>query len=117
MDYLCRPFGGNSKFIETLLRLIDEPLKQDSNWLSKESSILALGCVSIGQTSQIEKYLPSIISFLFDQVGHPQPLVRSVCCWTLSRYSRWILEQVRIPFSPGFFFCVVVVTKAVLKGE
>lgn len=94
LDYLSRPFEVSNAFLETLLPLIEGQLKQDDNWLSKESSILALGCVSVGQHQQIQSFLPGIIPFLFEQTNHPRPLIRSVSCWVLSRYSNWIFQQV-----------------------
>jgi hypothetical protein len=36
-----------------------------------------------------------MVLFLLPMLEDKQPLVRSITCWTLSRYSRWVL-QVRV---------------------
>lgn len=92
LDYLSRPF--HQIFLQTLLPLIVSHFKNDTNWLATESSLLALGCVAIGQYREMQSYLADLVPFLFDLTRHPRPLIRSITCWALSRYSLWILRQV-----------------------
>jgi hypothetical protein len=33
-----------------------------------------------------------MVLFLLPMLEDKQPLVRSITCWTLSRYSRWVLQ-------------------------
>eukprot|EP01126_Amoeba_proteus_P021590 TRINITY_DN2196_c0_g1_i1.p1 TRINITY_DN2196_c0_g1~~TRINITY_DN2196_c0_g1_i1.p1 ORF type:complete len:792 (+),score=128.14 TRINITY_DN2196_c0_g1_i1:60-2435(+) len=90
LDFLSRPFAKG--FLEVLLPLVDSGLKS-SNWLSKESSVLALGCVALGQYYDMRRHLPMLVPYLFDLTRDEKPLIRSISCWTLSRYSLWILKQ------------------------
>ena len=33
-----------------------------------------------------------MVAFLLPLLDDPRPLVRSISCWTLSRYARWLSE-------------------------
>eukprot|EP01126_Amoeba_proteus_P027958 TRINITY_DN2765_c0_g2_i4.p1 TRINITY_DN2765_c0_g2~~TRINITY_DN2765_c0_g2_i4.p1 ORF type:complete len:869 (+),score=129.33 TRINITY_DN2765_c0_g2_i4:69-2675(+) len=90
LDFLSRPFYVG--FSEVLLPLIELGLKS-SNWLHKESAILALGCIAHGQQHVVTAHLPVLVAYLFDSTNDSHPLIRSISCWTLSRYSRWISMQ------------------------
>eukprot|EP01127_Copromyxa_protea_P016988 TRINITY_DN5140_c0_g1_i1.p1 TRINITY_DN5140_c0_g1~~TRINITY_DN5140_c0_g1_i1.p1 ORF type:complete len:882 (+),score=197.48 TRINITY_DN5140_c0_g1_i1:2346-4991(+) len=91
MDWFSRPF--DKTFLHTLLPLIETHLKSDNNWIATESSLLAIGCVAVGQTRDMHEYLPGLVPFFFDLTRHSRPLIRSITCWVLSRYSLWILRQ------------------------
>lgn len=38
-------------------------------------------------------YLPELCPFLIGCLSDDRPLIRSITCWTLSRYSHWIVGQ------------------------
>jgi hypothetical protein len=38
-------------------------------------------------------HLPQLVSFLISSLSDRKALVRSITCWTLSRYSHWIVSQ------------------------
>jgi len=59
----------------------------------RESGILALGAIAEGSMSSIAIYLPQLVPWLIQTLNDPKFLIRSITCWTLSRYSRWVCEQ------------------------
>lgn len=62
-------------------------------WVVRESAVLAIGAVADGCSSFMAPHLPALVSFLLTQLHDKQPLIRSITCWTLGRYSAWIVEQ------------------------
>ena len=59
----------------------------------RESGILALGAIAEGCLDSIHVYLPQLVPWLVQTLGDPKALIRSITCWTLSRYSKWVVEQ------------------------
>lgn len=57
----------------------------------RESGILALGALSTGCSYCISPHLPTLLPFLIDCMSSEKSLIRSMSCWTVSRYSTWIL--------------------------
>ncbi len=83
-------------FHESLLPVLLPLLKQNllsSDWLVKESAILALGAVSEGCMEGMIPQLPEVLPYLITSLSDNKALVRSITCWTLSRYSHWIIGQ------------------------
>lgn len=83
-------------FHEALLPVLLPLLKQSltsEEWLVKEASILALGAVSEGCMDGMMHHLPELIPYLINFLTDAKALVRSITCWTLSRYSHWIVSQ------------------------
>jgi transportin-1 len=68
-----------------------QAMLSSSEWLVKESAVLAIGAVAEGCLDGIQEYLPQLLHFLLQLLNDPKPLVRSITCWTLSRYSKWIV--------------------------
>ena len=62
-------------------------------WILRESAILALGAVAEGSFDAIMPHLPELIPYLLSFLTDKKPLVRSITCWTLSRYSKWSAER------------------------
>ena len=62
-------------------------------WVLRESAILALGAVAEGCFDAIQPHLHELIPYLLSFLQDKKPLVRSITCWTLSRYSRWVVLQ------------------------
>ena len=58
-----------------------------------ESGILILGAIAEGCTEGMVDHLPSLINQMIN-VGlkSDKALVRSITCWTLSRYSSWVVK-------------------------
>jgi len=63
------------------------------DWVSRESGILVLGAISDGCSHGMAEHLPKIVPFLIQSLADKKALVRSITCWTLSRYSSWIVQQ------------------------
>lgn len=64
-----------------------------SNWQIKESGILVLGAIAEGCTFGLIPHLPDLVDYLIKCLRDKKPLVRSITCWTLSRYSSWIVQN------------------------
>ena len=84
-------------FQDTLLPVLFPLLKRtlfSSDWLVKESAILALGAVAEGCGQGIRDHLAELVPFLVQCcLSDVRALVRSITCWTLSRYAHWVVNQ------------------------
>lgn len=80
-------------FKEDLLPVLVPILKETlfhSDWVIKESGILALGAIApTGMVCHLAELIPFLINCLSDK----KALVRAITCWTLSRYSHWVVSQ------------------------
>lgn len=82
-----------SELLGPLLPNIEARLQPQQPWDVRESAILALGAVSDGCMSGMYNHLSGLIPYLVQHLADVQPLIRSITCWTLSRYAKWIIEQ------------------------
>lgn len=83
-------------FQDALLPVLLPLLKQtlfSSDWLVKESAILALGAVAEGCMHGMRDHLVELVPFLVQSLSDSRALVRSITCWTLSRYAHWVVTQ------------------------
>lgn len=78
--------------IETALPLLREHLTSDS-WYIREATTLSLGAMAEGGMKYFDGQLPALIPFLVEQLKSPWFPVRRMTCWTLSRFSIWILDD------------------------
>uniref|UniRef100_A0A183CQ37 Transportin-1 n=1 Tax=Globodera pallida TaxID=36090 RepID=A0A183CQ37_GLOPA len=62
-------------------------------WEVKESGILALGAIAEGCMSGMTQHLPELIPYLIKSLQHPRSLVRSITCWSLSRYCHFVVQD------------------------
>lgn len=62
-------------------------------YVVQESGILALGAVADGCMGGMVPQLPDLVPYLVCCLGERKALVRAITCWTLSRYSHWIVSQ------------------------
>lgn len=80
---------------------------------------MVLGCITA-----IEQHLPILMGLLINSLADPkvryrrraelrgpgtdlhvlQPLVRSITCWTIGRYSSWTIKEGATPEHKGQFF-------------
>lgn len=90
LDVLSNVF--HHALLPVLLPLLKESLFSPQ-WLVKESSILALGAVSEGCSEGMVPHLPELIPYLIGSLSDGKAQVRSITCWTLSRYSHWLVGQ------------------------
>lgn len=91
LDIFSNIYGND--LLVTLLPEIQKRLQNNVPWEERECAILALGAIAEGCKTGMYKHLPSLIPYLIGVLNDPKPLVRSITCWTLSRYSKWIVEQ------------------------
>ncbi|KAG9119033.1 hypothetical protein FRC07_006164 [Ceratobasidium sp. 392] len=80
------------RFGPDLLQILMPHLRDrlwSTDWIQRESGILALGAMAEGCIEAIEPYLPELIPFLINTLNDAKPLVRSITCWTLGRYASW----------------------------
>ncbi|OMJ20196.1 Transportin-1 [Smittium culicis] len=62
------------------------------DWVKLESGILAIGAIAEGCSSGIESHLPSLLPLLINGCSDKHYLIRSISCWTCSRYSEWVVR-------------------------
>ncbi|CAG8612556.1 16942_t:CDS:2, partial [Acaulospora colombiana] len=89
LDVLATVFGN--ELLEILLPFLREQLFHQE-WKHRECGILALGAVSEGCMEGVEPHLQNLIPYLIQTLNDSKPLVRSITCWTLGRYSRWCVN-------------------------
>ncbi|KAB0801453.1 hypothetical protein PPYR_05807 [Photinus pyralis] len=83
-------------FSDELLPILVPILKETLfhlDWDIKESGILALGAIAEGCMSGMLNHLPELIPYLINCLNDRKALVRAITCWTLSRYSHWVVSQ------------------------
>ncbi|KII95563.1 hypothetical protein PLICRDRAFT_220764 [Plicaturopsis crispa FD-325 SS-3] len=100
LDVLAVRFGPE------LLNVLLGPLKEklwSSEWLQRESGILALGAMAEGCIEAIEPHLTTLIPYLISMLNDPKPLVRSITCWTLGRYASWCTQPISEEHKNNFF--------------
>ncbi|XP_071494400.1 transportin-1-like [Diadema antillarum] len=90
LDMLANVFRDD--LMPVLLPILKETLFC-SDWEVQESGILVLGAIAEGCVNAMSMHLPELVPFLIDSLSAKKALVRSITCWTLSRYSHWVINQ------------------------
>lgn len=90
LDILSNVFGD--ELLPVLMPIIQTNLadRSDAKWKEREASVLAVGAVAEGCINGLMAALPQMVSHLLPLLEDKHPLVRSITCWTLSRYSKWV---------------------------
>ena len=78
--------------IEIAFPLLREHLTAEQ-WYVREATVLALGAMAEGGMKYFSDQLPALIPFLVEQLRDTWAPVRRIVCWTLSRFSPWILQD------------------------
>lgn len=91
LDNLANGYGND--ILPTLLPMLQDRLSRQEPWPLVESGILALGAIADGCYTGITPHLPQLFPFLMQKMDDSTPLIRSITCWTLSRYATWVVEQ------------------------
>ncbi|KAL6045658.1 Transportin-1 [Balamuthia mandrillaris] len=91
IDIFAAEFGED--ILPFVLPILQQRLDDKELWPIRESAILCLGAIAEGCSDALGPHLPKIIPFLFTQLNDTEPCIRSITCWTLSRYGNWIAEQ------------------------
>ena len=56
-------------------------------------AIYALGSIKDGCMLHLTPHMPELISHLFGCLESDNALICSITCWTMSRYSEWIVSR------------------------
>ncbi|KAG6816592.1 hypothetical protein H0H87_004818 [Tephrocybe sp. NHM501043] len=94
------------RFSADLMNVLLGPLKEklwSSDWLQRESGILALGAMAEGCIEAIEPHLSTLVPYLINTLNDPKPLVRSITCWTLGRYASWTTQDLSEEHKTQYF--------------
>lgn len=75
------------------LPLIEQRLQNHDSWEIRESGVLALGAITRGCISHLDQYVPNVLTLLLTLTQDPKPLLRSISCWCLNRFSPWICDN------------------------
>ncbi|XP_073027371.1 transportin-1-like isoform X2 [Primulina eburnea] len=92
LDFLSNVFGDD--ILPTLMPIIQTKLTtgSDEAWKDREAAVLALGAIGEGCINGLYSHLSEIISFLIPLLDDKFPLIRSISCWTISRFSKYIVQ-------------------------
>ncbi|KMY97903.1 transportin-1 isoform X1 [Drosophila simulans] len=90
LDIISNIFG--EECLPFLLPILNETLLHQE-WVIKESGVLALGAIAEGCMQGLIQHLPELIPYLISCLSDEKPLVRSITCWTLMRFLKWVLNQ------------------------
>eukprot|EP01135_Chromosphaera_perkinsii_P010674 Nk52_evm74s2192 gene=Nk52_evmTU74s2192 len=90
IDVLATVF--REELLPILLPILKEELSSQ-DWLERERGILALGAIAEGCMHGMVPHLPELVPFLISSLNDSKALVRSITCWTLSRYCNWVVTQ------------------------
>lgn len=90
LDVLANVF--KEEILPILLPILKETLLNE-RWEIKESGILALGAIAEGCMQGMIPHLPELIPYLITSLSDKKALIRSITCWTLSRYVHWVVSQ------------------------
>ncbi|EPX73852.1 karyopherin Kap104 [Schizosaccharomyces octosporus yFS286] len=78
----------SQKLLEVILPHLKDSL-MSSDWKIQEAGVLALGAIAEGCMDGMIQYLPELYPYLLSLLDSNKPLVRTITCWTLGRYSSW----------------------------
>ena len=94
----------SSLFRDAMLGAVFEPswrAAMQGDWLYKEAGILAIGAIAVGCWDGLVDMLPQILPIILQNLASEHALVRSISCWTLSRFSQWILSDGQVFLDPS----------------
>lgn len=90
LDNLANVFRDG--ILDVVLPLIQQKL-EDQSWEVQESGVLALGAIAFGCMESLVAFLPRVMELLLKLCQAPKPLLRSISCWTCTRFSSWICNE------------------------
>ncbi|KAJ2894304.1 uncharacterized protein MKZ38_007743 [Zalerion maritima] len=100
LDVFARDF--RAPVFECILPYLDENLKH-AEWPHREAAVLALGAIADGCIDVVRPHLPAIVPYLLSLLNDPEPVVRTITCWTLGRYSSWASELINPADKASYF--------------
>ncbi|KAJ1735016.1 hypothetical protein LPJ61_000769 [Coemansia biformis] len=102
LDVMSTAFGDH--ILEFVLPVLKEELASD-DWRVKEAGVLALGAIADGCMTGMEPHMSSLLPYLIQWFKHEKALVRSISCWSASRYGKWAIygaeaNTIKVYFEP-----------------
>lgn len=93
LDYLSNVFGD--EILPTMMPIVQAQLSNsgDATWKEREAAVLVLGAVAQGCINGLYPHLSEIVQFLIPLLDDKFPLIRSISCWTISRFSKYIVQD------------------------
>ncbi|KAF2297988.1 hypothetical protein GH714_006855 [Hevea brasiliensis] len=84
------------EILPTLMPLVEAKLStsDDETWKEREAAVLALGAIAEGCIEGLYPHLAEIVAYLIPVLDDKFPLLRSITCWTLSRFSKFIVQSI-----------------------
>lgn len=120
LDVFATPFPD--VVLETAMPYLKENVVSPE-WYVREAAILAFGAVAEGCLSLVSPQLDSLVPFLVERLNDDHAPVRQISCWTLGRYSRWIVEsqstrgnEIFLPVLQGLLKCCLDRNKKVQES-
>ncbi|XP_028113610.1 transportin-1-like isoform X1 [Camellia sinensis] len=94
LDILSNMFGD--EILPTLMPIVQSRLSttDDVAWKEREAAVLALGAIAEGCINGLYPHLSEIVAFLTPRLDDKFPLIRSISCWTVSRFSKFIIQSI-----------------------
>ncbi|KAG5526841.1 hypothetical protein RHGRI_032939 [Rhododendron griersonianum] len=94
LDILSNVFGD--EILPTLMPIVQAKLSttDEPTWKEREAAVLALGAIAEGCINGLYPHLSEIVAFLIPLLDDKFPLIRSISCWTVSRFSKYIVQGV-----------------------
>lgn len=83
-------------YADEILPYVFQELQNTLNhedWVVKEAAVLAIGAVAEGSLTGMIPHLPTLVPYLVERLCDKHPMVRSITCWTISRYTYWIIQS------------------------
>ncbi|CAH8342793.1 unnamed protein product [Eruca vesicaria subsp. sativa] len=97
IDVLSNVFGDD--ILPALMPLIQAKLSAsgDEAWKEREAAVLTLGAIAEGCFNGLYPLLSEIVAFLLPLLDDKFPLIRSISCWTLSRFGKYLIQEIVNP--------------------
>lgn len=91
LDVLSAVFKDD--ILEHILPVLQDKLVNSPRWEERECGLLVLGAVADGCLEGMSSHMVTIFPFLLHSAADEHHMVRSIACWTLSRYCKWVIRQ------------------------
>ncbi|KAK2158714.1 hypothetical protein LSH36_165g05027 [Paralvinella palmiformis] len=117
-NYAALGFENLCKIFQTEVIAIFKPFLErylnSDDWLKVEASILGLGAFTqaLGTPRDMKEVYPDIIPLLIEKYSHPEPLVRSITCFTMQHFINLSMKGVKDPLPK-----IIKGTLALLEDE
>ncbi len=95
-----------NEVLRTALPLLEQRFSNDTSyeWKQKEAALLAFGAIASGSSDITNNHLPTLIPFFVQTLQDNESLVRQMACWTISRCSEWLANEVAYKRSCSNYF-------------